>query len=508
MLPCFLECQPFGLILDALQDGVTVYDHEGKLIWINEKACQILGVPRAELIGCNVSEIATLPTVQTLVTHDKAGRPFNAAQISHAQIEDYVAPGYMVFTNGKKMLYSGVYVRDERGTVQYAIYTLREATDLDEARRKIDELQRLTTLYHDQLRTLHLQVLGQEIVAGSETMQNVLDRALKCARAEGNVLLTGETGVGKNLLARYIHVMSRRAQGPFIHINCASLPESLIEAELFGYSEGAFTDAARKGRKGLIELGQGGIVFLDEIGDMPPAMQAKLLTVLEEKVMRRIGGEKWLPLDVRFIAATNKPTDTLVQGHSLRADLYYRLALHKVYIPPLRERPAEIPGLIAYVLAEFNRQSETRYSFHADVVAQLQRLPFPGNVRELKNLVWQIASELSETASEITWQMLPCDLRQTLASASAPPTVGASVASTPDQSISEARQLRELCQQHHGDITAMAKALGVHRTTVVRRLNAYGIVYPRKRMAYPVREEHQEDAAVVVSDASGSPLKY
>jgi transcriptional regulator with PAS, ATPase and Fis domain len=508
MEDCFLGCQPFGLILDALQDGVTVYDHGGKLIWINDKACQILGTPRVEVIGRHVNEIARLPTVQTLVTHDKAGRPFNAAQISNAQIEDYVAPGYMVFTNGKKMLYSGVYVRDERGTVQYAIYTIREATDLDEARRKIDELQRLTILYHDQLRTLHLQVLGQEIVAGSETMQNVLDRALKCARAEGNVLLTGETGVGKNLLARYIHVMSRRAQGPFIHINCASLPESLIEAELFGYSEGAFTDAARKGRKGLVELGQGGIVFLDEIGDMPPAMQAKLLTVLEEKVIRRIGGEKWLPIDVRFIAATNKPTDTLVQGHSLRADLYYRLALHKVYIPPLRERPADIPGLIAYVLAEFNRQSETRCSFHADVVAQLQRLPFPGNVRELKNLVWQIASELSGTASEIIWQMLPCDLRQTLASASAPPTVGAPVASTPDQSISEARQLRELCQQHQGDITAMAKALGVHRTTVVRRLNAYGIVYPRKRIAYPVREEHQDCDAVEVSDANHSLAKH
>lgn len=505
---CFAGCQPFGLILDALQDGVTVYDREGKLIWINDKACQILGALRIEVIGRHVNELVMLPTVQTLVTRDKAGRPFTASQISNAQIEDYDAPGYMMFTNGKKMLYTGVYVRDEEGAVQYAIYTIREATDLDAARRKIDELQKLTTLYQDQLRTLHLQVLGQEIVARSEMMQKVLERALKFARAEGNILLTGETGVGKNLLARYIHVMSRRAQGPFIHVNCASLPESLIEAELFGYSEGAFTDASRKGRKGLIELGQGGTVFLDEIGDMPPGMQAKLLTVLEEKVIRRIGGERWLPIEVRFVAATNKRPDALVQGQHLREDLYYRLALNKLHLPPLRERPDDIPGLIDYALTEFNRQSEARCAFHPDLMARLQTLPFPGNVREVKNLVWQIASELGGLESEITWEMLPPDLLQTLESSSVLSPVSARLAATPDHSMSDARRLRELCQRYRGDVGAMAKALGVHRTTVARRLNAYGIVYNRKRMAYPVRERRQDFPAAAVSHANGSVLKH
>jgi len=508
MLPCFLECQPFGLILDALQDGVTIYDRNGDLIWINDKACQILGFPRAELVGRNVSAIASLPTVQTIITQEFASRSPDESRSHSTRIEDYASPGYMVFANGKKLLYMGTYVRDEDDAVQYAIYTIRAATDLDEARRKIDELQKLTTLYQDQLRTLHLQVLGQEIVARSESMQKVLERALKFARGEGSVLLTGETGVGKNLLARYLHVMSRRAQGPFIHINCASLPESLIEAELFGYSEGAFTDAARKGRKGLIELGQGGTVFLDEIGDMLPGMQAKLLTVLEEKVIRRIGGEKWLPVDVRFVAATNKPLEALLRGQSLREDLYYRLALHKLYIPPLRERPDDIPGLIDYALTEFNRQSETRCSFHPDLVARLQTLPFPGNVREVKNLVWQIASELGGTGSEITWQMLPPDLLQTLESSAAPLASGTRVAAVLEHSIAEARQLRELCQRHQGDVAAIAKALGVHRTAVIRRLNAYGIAYTRKRMSYPVREEHHDLAAAVVSNVSGSPVKH
>jgi transcriptional regulator with PAS, ATPase and Fis domain len=192
----------------------------------------------------------------------------------------------------------------------------------------------------------------------------------------------------------------------------------------------------------------------------------------------------------------------------VREDLYYRLALNKLHIPPLRERPDDIPGLIDYALTEFHRQSEARCAFHPDLMARLQTLPFPGNVREVKNLVWQIASELGETGGEISWQMLPAELVQTLESSGAPPTANARVAVRPAPLTSEAQQLRELCQRYHGDVAAMAKALGVHRTTVARRLNAYGIVYTRKRMAYPVREEHQEGAAVVVSDVSGSPLKH
>jgi PAS domain S-box-containing protein len=184
MLPCFLECQPFGLILDALQDGVTIYDRNGDLIWINDKACRILGVPRTELVGRNVSEIASSPTVQTIITQEFASRSSDECRSHSTRIEDYASPGYMVFANGKKLLYMGTYVRDEDDAVQYAIYTIRAATDLDEARRKIEELQKLTTLYQDQLRTLHLQVLGQEIVACSESMQKVLTHGGNRGREE------------------------------------------------------------------------------------------------------------------------------------------------------------------------------------------------------------------------------------------------------------------------------------------------------------------------------------
>jgi PAS domain S-box-containing protein len=341
-----LEQESFRLILDAVHDGIAIYDHEGTLLWVNEKVCQIFGLPRSELIGRNVREITALPALQSLVTADANGRPRTTTGTYSARIEDYVSPGYLELANGRQVLYTGIHVRDTHGAIVYVIYTLRDVTDLNEARKKIGELQQLTALYQDQLRTLHTRVLGRDLVYRSEIMRKILERTLKLARLDGNILLTGETGVGKNVLAQYIHVMSRRASGPFIHVNCASLPESLVEAELFGYADGAFTGAARKGRRGLIELGQGGTVFLDEIGDMALGMQAKLLTVIEDKVVRRIGGEQWVTLDVRFVAATNKNPELILQQKSLREDLYYRLAENHIHLPPLRERPEDIPSLI------------------------------------------------------------------------------------------------------------------------------------------------------------------
>jgi PAS domain S-box-containing protein len=476
-----LAQESFRLILDALHDGVAIYDREGILLWVNEKVCQMFALPRTELIGRNVRDIVALPNLQSLVTEEVNGRPRTATGTYSARIEDYVSPGYLVFANGRQVLYTGITVPDEHGDLVYAIYTLRDVTDLNEARKKIGELQQLTALYQDQLRTLHTRVLGRDIVYRSEIMRKILERTLKLARLDGNILLMGETGVGKNVLAQYIHVMSRRASGPFIHVNCASLPESLVEAELFGYADGAFTGAARKGRRGLIELGQSGTVFLDEIGDMPLGMQAKLLTVLEDKVVRRIGGEQWINVDVRFVAATNKNPETTLQQKSLREDLYYRLAENQIYVPPLRERPEDIPSLIEQTLTEFNHKNGTHLTFHDALTTHLQSLPFPGNVRELKNLVLQIVSEVGTETSEINWSMLPPDLMRVLVRQDRLPNAAPLAhPQLDDKRAQEQQHLRALCEQYQGDVYAIASTLGVHRTTVVRKLREYGIVYARK----------------------------
>jgi transcriptional regulator with PAS, ATPase and Fis domain len=368
--------------------------------------------------------------------------------------------------------------------------TVHASTDLLAARERINELEQRTALYQEQLSALHTRVLGHDIVYHSESLRRVFERALRLARLDGNIFLTGETGVGKSLLAQYIHAMSRRASGPFIHVNCASLPESLIEAELFGYTEGAFTGASRKGRRGVIEMGQGGTVFFDEIGDMPIEMQAKLLTALEDKVIRRLGGEQAVQVDVRFLAATNKNPETLLQEQTLRNDLYYRLAMNRIDLPPLREHPEDIPALIAATLAEFNDKNSTALTLHRELVERLQPLPFPGNVRELKNLVWQIASESGKEEGEITAQRLPPELTRTIFGQERFPLAQSSIPArrTPlsqegEHNVEEECQWRAFCEQHHGDVYAMANALGVHRTTVIRKLKQYGLSYARKPRA-------------------------
>jgi transcriptional regulator with PAS, ATPase and Fis domain len=237
-------------------------------------------------------------------------------------------------------------------------------------------------------------------------------------------------------------------------------------------------------------MGQGGTVFLDEIGEMPVEMQAKLLTVLEDKEIRRIGGERAVRVDVRFLAATNKNPETLLQAQTLRNDLYYRLAMNRIDVPPLREHLEDIPALIAATLAEFNDKYSTALTLHHELVERLQTLPFPGNVRELKNLVWQIASESGKEAGELTAQTLPPELtwmifghgRSPLAQSAIPARL-APPSQEGEHSGEEERQWRTFCEQHHGDVYAMASALGVHRTTVIRQLKKYGLSYARKPRA-------------------------
>ncbi|MHB1956752.1 MAG: sigma 54-interacting transcriptional regulator, partial [Sulfobacillus sp.] len=251
----------------------------------------------------------------------------------------------------------------------------------------------------------------------------------------------------------------------------------------FGYSEGAFTDASRKGRKGLLELGQGGTVLLDEIGDMPLNMQSKLLTVLEDKVLRRIGSEKWNALDVRFVAATNRSVEALVEGKALRQDIYYRLAMNQIDIPPLRERPDDIPCLIDHALMQFNDKNGTNVSVRADVVRRLSRLPWQGNVRELNNLVGRMASESNENEGEVTWAQLSPELVEMLTRLEKTPgAISDDAASGAGHDAVEEERLRALCQQCEGDVYAMANILNLHRTTVIRKLRHHGIAYARKKI--------------------------
>ncbi|RPJ11771.1 MAG: sigma-54-dependent Fis family transcriptional regulator [Deltaproteobacteria bacterium] len=238
------------------------------------------------------------------------------------------------------------------------------------------------------LRKFQREQLGVDRIIGrSKAMQDLLDLVEKLARSDSNLLLLGESGTGKDLLAHYIHFHSPRAEYPFIEINCAALPETLLESELMGHEKGAFTDA-RTQKRGLFEEANMGTIFLDEIGDMSLAIQAKVLKLIETKRFRRLGGLKDIESDVRIIAATNKNLETLMKEGKVREDLYYRLKVMSLYLPPLRERKGDIPLLSSYFLRQFCRnQKERRVSFAKESLSHLLNHDWPGNVRELRNVV-------------------------------------------------------------------------------------------------------------------------
>jgi Nif-specific regulatory protein len=220
----------------------------------------------------------------------------------------------------------------------------------------------------------------------SEKINRLLEMVRKVAQTDSTVLILGESGTGKSLIAKKIHLLSDRREKPFITINCAAIPENLLEAELFGYERGAFTGATTR-KKGKFELAEGGTVFLDEIGDMPLSLQAKLLRVIQDREVERLGGEKTIKVDVRIIAATNKDLQTLVRDGKFREDLYYRLNVVPIYIPPLRERKEDIPLLAEHFLEKFNRKYSKSVRFSPEAIKTLMEYPWHGNVRELENIV-------------------------------------------------------------------------------------------------------------------------
>lgn len=469
-------------ILDALPDGLTIYSDDATLIWINEKACELINVKREDLLGLNVSEVATLPCVESLQTSDFSSDSNSVDEFREKfrALSSYSSPGYMVFNNGVRMLYSGAAINDENGDLKYAVYTLRATRELDESRRRISELEKLTSLYRDQLAKLHGDDASDNVISASSKMDQVFARARKIARLESSVLITGETGVGKNVLAQYIHGQSPRAKQPFIQINCACLPETLVESELFGYAEGSFTGASRKGRRGLIELANGGTLFLDEIAEMSEPMQAKLLSVVEDRTLRRLGSERWHKIDVRIIAATARDPKELRSGTAgLRSDLYYRLTMSSIHIPPLRQRKDDIEALSEHFMAEFNDANGANLVLHPELVECLQQLPLPGNGREIRNLIWQIAVEYMPESDPLMQVVIPPDARHLLKT-NETSEIEPATNDVPNKYAGEAANLARLAERCDGDVYKMAKNLDVHRTTVVRKLKRFGIDYRRR----------------------------
>lgn len=380
--------EQWNAIFRSSSDGIWVCDGEGRVININEASEKMNGIRAEEIIGRNISEgvqkgfFDRSVTLETLETK---------RQVSIMQ--------YVKKTK-KYLLVTGTPTFDEDGNISLVVVNERDITLLNRMREELEETRMVTEKYREELAELRmLELENEKILAESQSMKNVLRVTLKLAHlGASNILILGESGVGKGLLAKFLHKNSQRNKKPFIQINCAALPESLLEAELFGYEKGAFTGARERGKAGLFELARGGTLFLDEIGDLPLSVQAKLLKYLDDHEIMRLGALKPRQVDCTVIAATNRNLESLTKQNKFRGDLYYRLSTFPVRIPPLRERPEDIFVMADYFLKKYNKSYHAEKTISTKVLGVLQAYSFPGNVRELQNILKKTVV-LSESAN-------------------------------------------------------------------------------------------------------------
>lgn len=374
-----------------------------------------------------------------------------------------------------------VIVISGHGTVEMAVQAIKlGAFDFLEKPLSYDRVVvtvanalRFRALEEENIR-LKARFTGRGLTGRSSLIERVRNEIMKVAATEATVLITGESGVGKEVAARMLHNLSRRAQGPFVAVNCAAIPDDLIESELFGYERGAFTGASTS-KKGKFDLAHGGTIFLDEIGDMSLSAQAKVLRVLQEKCFERVGGTRTIQVDVRVVAATNKDLRREIEAGRFREDLYFRLNVVPIRIPPLRERPEDIPLLVEEFLEEFARHSGLgRKRISSGVLEVLCRYPFPGNVRELRNLIERLV--IMSQGETIEVEDLPPEILS-----SVDPPQGEEEPWFKCENFKQARALfereflRRKLAKHGGNISQTAEAIGLERSYLHRKLKSLGL---------------------------------
>lgn len=367
-----------GMIENSF-DGLAIQDGETRLLLLNPAFYKIMGFEDVPCLGRTTKEIV------------KDGLCDNAAGIKVAETGKQQT--VMIHTkSGRHVLSTGVPVFDKSGKIHRIYCNLRDITELSILKQKYEESQMLVSKYLIELQEARKHAGQPEFIARSMEMKQLMETVYRIARVDTTVLILGESGVGKGQIARIIHAVSNRKEtGPFVKINCGAIPGELLESELFGYEAGAFTGASKGGKPGYFEVTDKGTIFLDEIGDLPLNLQVKLLSVVQDQEVTRIGGTMAKRIDVRIIAATNQDLEKMVDKGKFREDLYYRLNVVPISIPPLRTRVDEIPFLLAHFLEKYNKKYNLRTTMSQDFINTLCEYKWPGNVRELANLIEHLA---------------------------------------------------------------------------------------------------------------------
>ncbi|MGD9302694.1 MAG: sigma 54-interacting transcriptional regulator [Desulfobacterales bacterium] len=444
-------------------DGLSISDRKGDIIACNEASSKITGLKVSDFVGKNVQDLIANGVIDKSVTLEVLA--------TKRQVDTMI----FIKPTGKEVLSTGTPVFDENGNIEMVIVNDRDMTQLINLKAKLDETRLVTEKYKDTLAELSMANLkDQLIVAASKEMRQVLKTGHKFAKlGVSNILLLGESGTGKNLLANFIHNNGIRKKKPFIEISCAALPENLLEAELFGYEKGAFTGADPRGKVGLFELAHEGTLFLDEIGDLPLAVQVKLLKYWDNQEIYHIGGIKPIKVDCIIIAATNRDLKKLVNQAKFREDLFYRLNSVNLRIPPLRERREDIFNLAHHFLNTYNQTYGLKKHFSSQALKVLLSYQFPGNIRELKNII-NSAVLMSETdvleksivnaIFDLKLEKDPLAIENSKESQSLKNQLSSAEKTILSDALSRYRSTREI-----------AKHLNLSQSSVVRKLKHHGI---------------------------------
>lgn len=373
------ELQDRNLDLESIfnhsHDGIYVADGNGITLGVSRGSERNFGVKSSELIGKNVIDIENEgifnPSVVRLVLENK--RRVTVSQKT---------------STGKVMIATGNPIFNNDNEIVRVVCNSRDITELTELKEQIKKNQEMVKRYESELMELRLKETAIDgFITNSKKMNDILIVVKRIAPVDSTILITGESGTGKEVLAKSIHNFSSRNSGPFIKVNCGAIPESLMESELFGYDPGAFTGAKKEGKPGYFELADKGTLFLDEIGELPLSLQAKLLQAIQDKTIQRVGGTKTIKIDFRLVAATNRNLEEMVTDRKFREDLFYRLNVIPIEIPPLRERKDDIPFLLHFFLEKFNHLYKMQKRIDSKSIDLLCEYDWPGNVRQLQNIV-------------------------------------------------------------------------------------------------------------------------